>query len=476
MRDYMQFYINGEWVDPATPRSLDVIDPATEEVAGHISLGSDADIDNAVNAAVHAFKTWSITSKEERLAILNRVVEEFEKRVPELGEAITEEMGAPKWLADGTQAAIGVNHFKTAVSVLEKFEFEEDRGTSRIAREPIGVCGFITPWNWPIHQICAKVAPALAVGCTVVLKPSEIAPFSAKIFADILDAAGVPAGVFNMVNGLGPEVGHAIAAHPLVDMVSITGSTRAGIQVAEAAAKTVKRVHQELGGKSPNIVLEDADLENAIKGGITGIMMNSGQSCRAPTRMLVPNKLMDKACEIAKEMAETWTPGDPKQDSRMGPVISELQWNKIQGLIHSGIEQGAKVVTGGEGRPQGLEKGYYVKPTVFRDVKNDMEIAREEIFGPVLSIIGYDSEEEAIEIANDTEYGLGGYVHSKDIDHARAIASKIRAGYISINNAGLDLNAPFGGYKHSGNGREFSDQAFGEFLEYKSLLGYTPAA
>ena len=476
MRDYMQFYINGEWVDPATPRSLDVIDPATEEVAGNISLGNDADIDNAVNAAANAFKTWSVTSKEERLTILNRVVEEFEKRVPELGEAITEEMGAPKWLADGTQAAIGVNHFKTAVSVLEKFEFEEDRATSRIAREPIGVCGFITPWNWPIHQICAKVAPALAVGCTVVLKPSEIAPFSAKIFADILDAAGVPAGVFNMVNGLGPEVGHAIAAHPMVDMVSITGSTRAGIQVAEAAAKTVKRVHQELGGKSPNIVLEDADLENAIKGGIAGIMMNSGQSCRAPTRMLVPNKLMDQACEIAKEMAETWTPGDPKQDSRMGPVISETQWNKIQGLIHSGIEQGAKVVTGGEGRPEGLDKGYYVKPTVFRDVKNDMEIAREEIFGPVLSIIGYDSEEEAIEIANDTEYGLGGYVHSKDIDHARAIASKIRAGYISINNAGLDLNAPFGGYKHSGNGREFSDQAFGEFLEYKSLLGYTPAA
>ena len=476
MREYMQFYINGEWVDPVTPRSLDVIDPATEEVAGYISLGSDADIDNAVNAAANAFKTWSVTSKEERLAILNRIVEEFEKRVPELGEAITEEMGAPKWLADGTQAAIGVNHFKTAVSVLEKFEFEEDRGTSRIAREPIGVCGFITPWNWPIHQICAKVAPALAVGCTVVLKPSEIAPFSAKIFADILDAAGVPAGVFNMVNGLGPEVGHAIAAHPMVDMVSITGSTRAGIQVAEAAAKTVKRVHQELGGKSPNIVLEDADLENAIKGGIAGIMMNSGQSCRAPTRMLVPNKLMDQACEIAKEMAETWTPGDPKQDSRMGPVISETQWNKIQGLIHSGIEQGAKVVTGGEGRPEGLDKGYYVKPTVFRDVKNDMEIAREEIFGPVLSIIGYDSEEEAIEIANDTEYGLGGYVHSEDIDHARAIASKIRAGYISINNAGLDLNAPFGGYKHSGNGREFSDQAFGEFLEYKSLLGYTPAA
>ncbi len=476
MRDYMQFYINGEWVDPVTPRSLDVIDPSTEEVAGHISLGSEEDVNKAVDAAAAAFPSWSAMSREDRLVIMNRIVEEFEKRVPEIGEAITLEMGAPKWLADGTQAAIGVNHFKTAIGVLEKFEFEEDRGTSRVTREPIGVCGFITPWNWPIHQICAKVAPALAVGCTVVLKPSEIAPFSAKLFADVLAAAGVPAGVFNLVNGLGPEVGQAIAAHPKVDMVSITGSTRAGIQVAEAAAKTVKRVHQELGGKSPNIVLEDADLEAAVTGGINGIMMNSGQSCRAPTRMLVPNKLMDEVCAIAKEAAESWAPGDPKADSKMGPVISAPQWEKIQGLIHSGVEQGAELVTGGEGKPEGLEKGYFVKPTVFRNVKNDMEIAREEIFGPVLSIIGYDTEEEAVEIANDTEYGLGGYVHSKDIDHARAVAAKIRAGYISINNAGLDLNAPFGGYKHSGNGREFSDQAFGEFLEYKSLLGYTPAA
>jgi len=476
MREYMQFYINGEWVDPVTPLSLDVIDPATEVVAGHISLGSAADVDKAVEAAAAAFESWSATGREERLAILNRVVEEFEKRVPEIGAAITEEMGAPKWLADGTQAAIGVNHFKTAVKVLETFQFEEDRGTSRIAREPIGVCGFITPWNWPIHQICAKVAPALAVGCTVVLKPSEIAPFSAKLFADVLDAAGVPAGVFNLVNGLGPEVGQAIAAHRKVDMVSITGSTRAGIQVAEAAAKTVKRVHQELGGKSPNIILEDADLQAAVTGGINGIMMNSGQSCRAPTRMLVPNKLMDEVCAIAKEAAESWAPGDPKADSKMGPVISAPQWEKIQGLIHKGVEQGAALVTGGEGKPAGLEQGYYVKPTVFRDVKNDMDIAREEIFGPVLSIIGYDTEAEAIAIANDTDYGLGGYVHSKDIEHARQVAAKIRAGYISINNAGLDLNAPFGGYKQSGNGREFSDQAFGEFLEYKSLLGYTPAA
>ena len=476
MRDYMQFYINGEWVDPVTPKSLDVIDPATEEVSGHINAGSEADVDKAVNAAAQAFKTWSRTSKEERLAIMNRIVEEFEKKVPELGAAITEEMGAPKWLADGTQAAIGVNHFKTAISVLEKFEFEEDRGTSRIAREPIGVCGFITPWNWPIHQICAKVAPALAVGCTVVLKPSEIAPFSGKIFADIMDAAGVPAGVFNMVQGEGPVVGAAIASHPKVDMVSITGSTRAGILVAEAAAKTVKRVHQELGGKSPNIVLEDADLESALTGSVNGVMMNSGQSCRAPTRMLVPNKLMDQVCEIAKGVAETWAPGDPKADSRMGPVISQAQWDKIQGLIKSGIDQGAKLVTGGEGKPEGLERGYYVKPTIFCNVTNDMDIAREEIFGPVISIIGYDTEEEAIEIGNDTEYGLAGYVHSQDIDHAREVASHIRAGYISINNAGLDLNAPFGGYKQSGNGREFSDQAFGEFLEYKSLLGYTPAA
>ncbi|MBT6044014.1 MAG: aldehyde dehydrogenase family protein [Gammaproteobacteria bacterium] len=476
MRDYMQFYINGEWVDPVTPKSLDVIDPATEEVSGHINAGSEADVDKAVNAAAQAFKTWSRTSKEERLAIMNRIVEEFEKKVPELGEAITEEMGAPKWLADGTQAAIGVNHFKTAISVLEKFEFEEDRGTSRIAREPIGVCGFITPWNWPIHQICAKVAPALAVGCTVVLKPSEIAPFSGKIFADIMDAAGVPAGVFNLVQGEGPVVGAAIASHPKVDMVSITGSTRAGVLVAEAAAKTVKRVHQELGGKSPNIILEDADLESALTGSVNGVMMNSGQSCRAPTRMLVPNKLMDQVCEIAKGVAETWAPGDPKADSRMGPVISQAQWDKIQGLIKSGINQGAKLVTGGEGKPEGLEHGYYVKPTIFCNVTNDMDIAREEIFGPVISIIGYDTEEEAIDIGNDTEYGLAGYVHSQDIDHAREVASHIRAGYISINNAGLDLNAPFGGYKQSGNGREFSDQAFGEFLEYKSLLGYTPAA
>jgi aldehyde dehydrogenase (NAD+) len=476
VRDYLKYYINGEWVDSEASQQLDVINPATEEVAGHIIPGTAADVDKAVKAAAAAFPAWSTTTREERLAILDRIIEEFEKRVPELGAAITEEMGAPTWLAVGTQAGIGVNHFKKAREILETFSFEEDRGTSHIVREPIGVCGFITPWNWPIHQICAKVGPALATGCTVVLKPSEIAPFSGQIFAEILDAAGVPAGVFNLVQGEGPVVGQALAEHPLVDMVSITGSTRAGIQVAEAAAKTVKRVHQELGGKSPNIILDDADFKAAVTGGIGGVMMNSGQSCRAPTRMIVPNSKLDEICELAKEAAEGWPPGDPAADSKMGPVISQAQWDKIQKLIQGGIDQGARVVTGGAGKPEGLETGYYVKPTVFAGVTNDMAIAREEIFGPVLVIIGYDTEDEAIAIANDTEYGLGGYVHSQDIDHARRVAARIRAGYISINNAGLDLNAPFGGYKHSGNGREFADQAFGEFLEYKSMLGYTPAA
>lgn len=476
MRQFLQFYIDGVWVDPVAAGTLEVINPATAAVAGVISVGSAADVDKAVRAAARAFRSWSRTTREERLAVLDRIIEEFAKRVPELGDAIMEEMGAPKWLAHGTQAAIGVNHFKTARKILETYQFEEDRGTSRVIQEPIGVCGFITPWNWPIHQICAKVAPALATGCTVVLKPSEIAPFSGAIFAEIIHSAGVPAGVFNLVQGEGPVVGQAIAEHPLVDMVSITGSTRAGIQVAKAAALTVKRVHQELGGKSPNIILDDADLKAAVTGGINGVMMNSGQSCRAPTRMLVPNKLMDEACAIAKEVAESWKPGDPQADSRMGPVISEAQWGKVQRLIESGLRDGAKLVTGGTGKPEGLEKGYFVKPTVFRDVKNSMKIAREEIFGPVLSILGYDTEEEAIAIANDTDYGLGGYVHSKNIDHARAIAAQIRAGYISLNNAGLDLNVPFGGYKQSGNGREFGDQAFGEFLEYKSLLGFTPAA
>jgi aldehyde dehydrogenase (NAD+) len=475
MREHLQFYIDGRWVDPVAPRSIEVINPATEEVAGRVAIGGAADVDRAVAAARKAFKSWSRTSREERLAALGRIVTAFEQRVGDMAEAITAEMGAPAWLSQGTQAPIGINHFKSAIGVLERYEFEEDRGTSRILKEPIGVCGFITPWNWPIHQICAKVAPALAVGCTVVLKPSEIAPFSGQIFAEILEAAALPPGVFNLVQGLGPEVGAAISAHPGVDMVSITGSTRAGIEVARAAAPTLKRVHQELGGKSPNIVLEDADLRPAITGSVNGVMQNSGQSCRAPTRMIAPNKLMDEVCAIAQEVAETWTPGDPKGNARMGPVVSQAQWDKVQGLIRSGMNDGAKVVTGGLGRPEGLERGFFVKPTIVRDVTNDMAIAREEIFGPVLCILGYDSLEEAIEIGNDTDYGLAGYVQSRDIERARQVAREIRGGYVSLNNAGLDLNVPFGGYKHSGNGREFGDYAFSEFLELKSVLGWNAA-
>jgi aldehyde dehydrogenase (NAD+) len=327
-----------------------------------------------------------------------------------------------------------------------------------------------------MNQICAKVGPALATGCTIVLKPSEIAPFSGQIFAEIVDAAGVPPGVFNLVNGTGPEVGHALSAHPGVDMISITGSTRAGIDVAKTAASTLKRVHQELGGKSPNIVLDDADLGPAIGGSVASVMMNSGQSCVAPTRMIAPHKLMDQVCAVAKEAAESWMPGDPKGNARMGPVVSEAQWNKIQGLIQKGLDEGAELVTGGPGKPEGLETGYFVKPTVFRNVTNDMTIAREEIFGPVLCILGYDSVDEAIEIGNDTEYGLGGYVQSKDLDKARDVVRQIRAGYCNINNSPMDITVPFGGYKHSGNGREFGDHAFMEFLELKSILGYNPQA
>ena len=476
MRNYLKFYIDGKWVEPSTSRTLDVINPATEGVAGKIALGAQADVDKAVAAAQKAFKTWSQTTREERVAALERLGAEFGKRMGDIADAITEEMGAPAWLAQNAQGPAGLGHIMTAANVLKNYEFEEDRGKSRVVKEPIGVVGFITPWNWPMNQICAKVGPALATGCTVVLKPSEIAPFSAQIFAEIVEAAGIPAGVFNMINGTGPEVGAAMAAHPGIDMISITGSTRAGIDVAKTAASTVKRVHQELGGKSPNIVLDDADLAATIPSSVASVMMNSGQSCVAPTRMLAPHKMMDQVCSIAKEAAESWMPGDPKGNARMGPVISEAQWNKIQGLIQKGIDEGAELVTGGPGKPEGLETGYFVKPTIFRNVKNDMTIAREEIFGPVLCILGYESEAEAIEVGNDTEYGLGGYVQSTNIERARNVAREIRAGYIQINNAGMDISMPFGGYKHSGNGREFGDHAFAEFLELKSILGYNPDA
>ncbi|MDI1364426.1 MAG: aldehyde dehydrogenase family protein, partial [bacterium] len=452
MRDYTKFYIDGAWVDPVAPKTLDVINPATEEVCGKISMGGVADVDKAVMAARKAFATFSLTSREERIDLLERIVAEYMKRFEDMAKAITEEMGAPAWLAQRAQAAMGIGHVQTAIAVLKDYKFEEDRGTTRIVKEPIGVCAFITPWNWPVNQIACKVAPALATGCTMVLKPSEIAPFSGYIWTEVLAAAGVPHGVFNLVNGDGPTVGAALSSHPEVDMVSFTGSTRAGIEVAKNAAPTVKRVHQELGGKSPNIILEDADFERAVTGGIGSVMMNSGQSCNAPTRMLVPGQKMDEVIAIAKVAAEAHTVGDPNGNSKMGPVVSDVQWNKIQGLIQKGIDEGATLVTGGTGRPEGLDKGYYVKPTVFANVTNDMTIAKEEIFGPVVSIIGYDTVDEAVKVGNDTEYGLAAYVSGGDLDAARKVASRLRAGQVNINGAGPDMMAPFGGYKMSGNG------------------------
>ncbi len=474
MREYLKFYINGAWVDPATPKTLAVINPATEQAAGHISMGSAADVDKAVRAARAAFASYSQTPVAERVALLERVIAEYQKRYADMAAAITEEMGAPVLLAQKAQAAMGLGHLQTAMAVLKDYHFQELRGSTMIVKEAIGVCGLITPWNWPVNQIACKVAPALATGCTMVLKPSEIAPFSAQIWTEILHAAGVPAGVFNLVNGDGLSVGAAIASHPEVDMVSFTGSTRAGIEVARNAAATVKRVHQELGGKSPNLILPDADLKHAVTNGVRGVMGNSGQSCNAPTRLLVPNDRMDEALAIAKAAAEATTVGAPDSGAALGPVISATQWDKIQTLIQAGIQEGATVVAGGPGKPAGLETGYYVKPTVLGHVNNTMTVAREEIFGPVLVVIGYDSVDQAVQIANDTPYGLAAYVSGTDLDAARKVASRLRAGQVNLNSAGPDLMAPFGGYKQSGNGREWGDHAFADFLEVKAVLGYAP--
>ena len=475
MREYMKFYIDGRWVDPVTPKSLDVINPATEAVCGHISAGSAADVDLAVKAAQKAFITFSQTSREERIDLLQRILAEYQKRFGDIANAITEEMGAPASLAQRAQAPIGMAHLANGIEVLKNYQFEEDRGPTRIVKEPIGVCGLITPWNWPINQIACKVVPAIATGCTMVLKPSEEAPFSAYLWTEVMHAAGVPAGVFNMINGTGPDVGAAISSHPGVDMVSFTGSTRAGIEVARAAAPTVKRVAQELGGKSPNIILEDADMASAVGGGIKHVMQNSGQSCNAPTRMLVPKGKMEEAIVIAREAAESTTVGDPNGNSQIGPVVNRVQWEKIQKLIKAGIDEGATLVTGGVGRPEGLDKGFYVKPTVFANVTNEMTVAKEEIFGPVVSIMGYNSVDEAIDVGNDTEYGLAAYISGTDMDKVKAVASRLRAGQVSLNGGGGDMNAPFGGYKMSGNGREWGDFGFAEYLEIKAVLGYSPA-
>jgi aldehyde dehydrogenase (NAD+) len=473
MQDRLKFYIDGQWVDPIQPKTLEVINPATEQPIGRISLGSAADVDRAVKAARAAFETFSRTKKEERLALLSDIARIYPTRYDEIAQTITAEMGAPAWLSKAAQAATGIGHLNETIKVLKDYEFSEMRGTTLIAREPVGVCGFITPWNWPVNQIMCKVAPALAAGCTIVLKPSEIAPLNAMILAEIFHEAGVPKGVFNLVNGDGPTVGAAIASHPGVDMVSFTGSTRAGVAVAQAAAPTVKRVTQELGGKSANVILDDADFASAISGGVRGCFLNSGQSCNAPTRMLVPASRQAEAIEIAKATAAQIKVDDPNaQGVTIGPVVSETQFKKIQGLIQKGIDEGATLVTGGTGRPEGLTKGYFVKPTVFANVRNDMTIAREEIFGPVLSILPYKDEEEAIKIANDTLYGLSGYVSSSDLDHARRVAARLRTGNVHLNGAPADFSSPFGGYKQSGNGREWGSFGFEEFLEVKAVLGY----
>jgi aldehyde dehydrogenase (NAD+) len=476
MYDSRRFFIGGAWTRPDRPE-LDVINPATEEPVGKILMGNADDVDAAVQAARRAFERYGESSQDERIALLERIIRVYERRLDDVARAISDEMGAPTKFARRAQAGSGLEHLTTTLAVLKDFEFEEMIGSTQLRREPVGVCGLITPWNWPINQISCKVAPALAAGCTMILKPSEVAPLSAHVFAEILEEAGVPKGVFNLVDGDGPTVGEAISRHPDIDMVSFTGSTRAGVLVAKAAADTVKRVSQELGGKSANIILEDADLETAVKTGVLSMMSNTGQSCNAPSRMLVPEKLYDKALQVAKEVAQKPVVGDPKSEGvTMGPVASKAQFDKIQRLIEKGISEGATVVVGGPGRPDGLQKGYFVRPTVFANVNNSMTIAREEIFGPVLTIIPYKDEEEAIRIANDTVYGLSGYVYSGDLEHARKVARRLRTGMVHLNGASTDANAPFGGYKQSGNGREWGREGLKEFLEVKAVMGYVPVA
>jgi len=477
MRDYRKFYIDGQWVDPVQPQTLDVINPATEAVAGVISLGGRADVDKAVAAARRAFETFSRTTREERIALLTRIIEVYKTRMADVAAAITDEMGAPAKLSSAAQAPSALGHFAAALEVLKTFEFEKQQGKTAIVREPVGVCALITPWNWPANQIGCKVAPALATGCTMVLKPSEIAPFSAHLIAEILHEAGVPQGVFNLVDGDGPTVGAALSAHPDVDMVSFTGSTRAGILVDKAAADTVKKVSLELGGKSPNIILEGAPLPKAVGHAVLTMMGNTGQSCNAPSRMLVPRRLMPEIEALAVEALQKVKVGDPTDPgTSMGPQSSEIQWNRVQTLIGKGIAEGARVVCGGLGRPEGLTKGYYSRPTIFSDVNNDMTIAREEIFGPVLCILPYDTEEEAIRIANDTPYGLSAYVYGDTAERAIKVGARIRAGNIHINGAQLDNMASFGGYKQSGLGREWGAFGFEEFLEVKSVFGGVTAS
>lgn len=466
MANNNKFFIGGKWIDASDCPDLQVINPATGVCVGSVSLGSAEHVDMAVKAAVAAFGDYSRTSRQERLQLLDRIIAAYARRQDDLAQAISEEMGAPLWLAQTAQVGLGLAHFQSALKALESFKFEEQAGRSRIVREPVGVCGFITPWNWPMNQIACKVAPALAVGCTMILKPSEMTPSCGTIFAEILEEAGVPAGVFNLVHGDGPGVGTALSAHPGVDMVSFTGSTRAGVEVARAAAPTVKRVHQELGGKSPYIVLPSADLGAAIENCLGTTFVNTGQSCNAPTRLLVPADRADEAKRLAARIAARFGPDQP--DTPMGPVVSERQWTRIQSLMEEAMAEGSELVAGGPGRPEGHESGYYVRPTVFYCADNAMKIAQEEVFGPVVAMVPYRSEEEAIRIANDTPYGLAAYV-SGDNAAAEKIATQLRAGQVMLNGATLDIEAPFGGYKQSGNGREWGVHAFPDFLELKAI-------
>ena len=472
MKEMHKFYINGEWVDSMGSEIIEVINPSDESIVGTIAAGTKEDIDQAVAAAKEAFKSFSYSSKQERITLLENIISEYEKRSEELAKTISAEMGAPLWLSNAAQVTSGLSHFKDTLEVLKKFEFETTENEYILRKEPIGVIGMITPWNWPMNQMCTKVASAIASGCTMVLKPSEITPFCGIIFAEILDSAKVPAGVFNLVNGMGPIVGAALSEHEDIDMMHFTGSTRAGVAVAIASAPTVKRVAQELGGKSANIILDDADIEKAVAAGANHCFMNTGQSCNAPTRMLVSSINYDKAVEIAAKVANSTVVGAPEDEGvKIGPISNKVQYEKVQRLIQIGIDEGARLVAGGLGRPDGMSEGYFVKPTVFADVTNDMTIAREEIFGPVLSILKYETEDEAIDIANDTEYGLAGYVQSGDENHAKDVARKIRAGQISINRGNTGPAAPFGGFKTSGNGREHGLSGLNECLETKAILG-----
>ncbi|TFE36736.1 aldehyde dehydrogenase family protein [Paraburkholderia dipogonis] len=481
MRKLSRFYIDGHWVTPLTgseSKVFDVYSPVTEQLSGQVLLGSSGDVDNAVRAAKKAFESFSATSKLERIELLRRIAEEYRKRHDDFSEAVAEEIGCPPWLAKDGQFTLPEMHLKAGIDLLDSYQFEHTQGTTLIRQQPVGVCGLITPWNWPILQIMIKLAPALATGCTVVWKPSEYSPFSAQILAEVLDAAAVPPGVFNMVFGDGSCVGHAISSHADVAMVSVTGSTRAGIEVARQAALTVKRVHQELGGKGPNILLEDADFETAITSGVQYVMLNSGQNCTSPTRLLVPRSRLDEAEAIAMKVAKGMKVGPPEAEAMIGPVANKQQWERVQHMIQRGIDEGARLVLGGTGRPEGVERGYFVRPTIFSDVSNQMAIAQEEIFGPVLSIIPYDSVEDAISMANDSEFGLAAYVHSARHDAAMQVASRIVSGQIYINgDMNLsDVTVPFGGRKMSGNGKEFGAAGFEAFTESVAYLGFGTAS